>query len=317
MIVDIDIFEREIQNGSILYLSKAITLAESTLEKDNLFVEQLINRNKDRLGQAITIAISGIPGVGKSTFIEAFGAYIHQLGKKIAVLTIDPSSERSKGSILGDKTRMNHLSMLDDVFIRPSPSSNQLGGLGRNTQKNVALCEMAGYDIILIETVGVGQSETLVQHLCDLFMLLVMPASGDELQGVKKGIMEVADLFVINKADSELKSKAVVTKSQIENALHLTRDHDFSSDQIAICSAMEHTGINTIWDKVSQMIEIEKSQHRFIKKRMDQKLFWFEYELKEKLWNNFVQKNSHAIEQLKNKIVQGEIISIHDILKEF
>jgi LAO/AO transport system kinase len=317
MILELEKFEAEIKNESILYLSKAITLAESTLDKDNAFIEQLINRNKDRLGRSVTIAISGIPGVGKSTFIEAFGAYIHQMKKKIAVLTIDPSSERTKGSILGDKTRMNQLSNLNQVFIRPSPSSNQLGGLGRNTQKSVALCELAGYEIILIETVGVGQSETIVQHLCDLFMLIVMPASGDELQGVKKGIMEVADIFVINKADGELKNKAIQAKSQIENALHLTRDADFSNDQITICSSIEHTGIDIVWSQVSKLIQSKKDSHLFQKKRMEQKLFWFEYELKEKLWDAFVNKHSEKIEELKKQIKDGDYISIYEILEKF
>lgn len=296
----IEIFEQKFKARNLVALSKAFTLNESTLESDNIFVDELISRNKTMLSNGMVISISGIPGVGKSTFIECLGIYLHSLGHKIAVFSIDPSSENSKGSILGDKTRMENLSRLENVFIRPSPSSNQLGGVGLNTHRNVALAKIAGFEIIIIETVGVGQSETMVRHLSDLFVLLMMPASGDELQGVKKGIMEVADFFIIHKADGILKDKALYAKKEIEAALHYSRSD--VDDIVSVFSSMDKEGISTVWDKIKSLFKAKNEKGVLEKKRMEQYQFWFDYELKQRLYTQFLKKNNKEISELEEKI---------------
>ncbi len=210
-----------IRNGDRSILSRAITLIESVLPGDKTIAKELINRCLPFSGNSFRIGITGVPGVGKSTFIETFGLSMINEGKKVAVLAIDPSSSRTKGSILGDKTRMEKLSVDPHAFIRPSSSAGTLGGVSRNTRESIILCEAAGFDIILIETVGVGQSETAVAQMVDFFLLLMLAGGGDELQGIKRGIMEMADLIVINKADGDNKQKANLAKREYQNALHL------------------------------------------------------------------------------------------------
>jgi LAO/AO transport system kinase len=296
----IEVFEQKFKARNLVALSKAFTLNESTLESDNSLVDELIARNKSMLSNGVVISISGIPGVGKSTFIECLGTYLHSLGHKIAVFSIDPSSEHSKGSILGDKTRMENLSRLENVFIRPSPSSNQLGGVGLNTHRNVALAKIAGFDIVIIETVGVGQSETIVRHLSDLFVLLMMPASGDELQGVKKGIMEVADFFIIHKADGILKDKALYAKKEIEAALHYSRSE--VDDIVSVFSSIEKDGIMAVWDKIKSLFNAKREKGILENKRLEQYQFWFDYELKQRLYTQFLKKNNKEISELEEKI---------------
>ena len=296
----IEVFEQKFKARNLVALSKAFTLNESTLESDNSLVDELIARNKSMLSNGMVISISGIPGVGKSTFIECLGTYLHSLGHKIAVFSIDPSSEHSKGSILGDKTRMENLSRLENVFIRPSPSSNQLGGVGLNTHRNVALAKIAGFDIIIIETVGVGQSETIVRHLSDLFVLLMMPASGDELQGVKKGIMEVADFFIIHKADGILKDKALYAKKEIEAALHYSRSE--VDDIVSVFSSIEKDGIMAVWDKIKSLFNAKREKGKLENQRQEQYQFWFDYELKQRLYTQFLKKNNKEISELEEKI---------------
>jgi LAO/AO transport system kinase len=296
----IEVFEQKFKARNLVALSKAFTLNESTLESDNSLVDELIARNKSMLSNGMVISISGIPGVGKSTFIECLGTYLHSLGHKIAVFSIDPSSEHSKGSILGDKTRMENLSRLENVFIRPSPSSNQLGGVGLNTHRNVALAKIAGFDIVIIETVGVGQSETIVRHLSDLFVLLMMPASGDELQGVKKGIMEVADFFIIHKADGILKDKALYAKKEIEAALHYSRSE--VDDIVSVFSSIEKNGIMAVWDKIKSLFNAKGKKGKLENKRQEQYQFWFDYELKQRLYTQFLKKNNKEISELEEKI---------------
>jgi LAO/AO transport system kinase len=296
----IEVFEQKFKARNLVALSKAFTLNESTLEADNSLVDELIARNKSMLSNGMVISISGIPGVGKSTFIECLGTYLHSLGHKIAVFSIDPSSEQSKGSILGDKTRMENLSLLENVFIRPIPSSNQLGGVGLNTHRNVALAKIAGFDIIIIETVGVGQSETIVRHLSDLFVLLMMPASGDELQGVKKGIMEVADFFIIHKADGILKDKALYAKKEIEAALHYSRSE--VDDIVSVFSSIEKDGIMAVWDKIKSLFNAKREKGILENQRLEQYQFWFDYELKQRLYTQFLKKNNKEISELEEKI---------------
>ena len=207
--------------GDKIVLSKAITLVESTLESDHLLAEQVIEKILPHTGNSIRIGITGVPGVGKSTFIESFGKVVTSSNKKLAVLAIDPSSQRSKGSILGDKTRMSSLSIDPLAYIRPSASGNSLGGVSTKTRETMLLCEAAGYEVIFIETVGVGQSETTVKGMVDFFLLLMLAGAGDELQGIKKGIMEMADLIAITKADGDNKSKCERARREYKNALHL------------------------------------------------------------------------------------------------
>ena len=208
-------------SGDRVILSRAITVVESNLESDKVLAKTIIQEILPHSGNSIRIGITGVPGVGKSTFIEAFGKYLIKLGHKVAILSIDPSSQRSKGSILGDKTRMEQLSGMEEAYIRPSASGETLGGVANKTGESMLLCEAAGYDVILIETVGVGQSETAVHGMTDFFLLLMLAGAGDELQGIKKGIMEMADMVVINKADADNVQKSERARVQYQNALHL------------------------------------------------------------------------------------------------
>ena len=232
------------------------------------------------------IGLSGTPGVGKSTFIESFGLMLTGAGLRVAVLAVDPSSARTGGSILGDKTRMEHLSRDPQAFIRPSPAQSHLGGVARRTREAIALCEAAGYDVILIETVGVGQSETVVAEMSDLFVLLLAPAGGDELQGVKRGIMEIADLIVVNKADGDLRDTARRTCADYAGALRLLRKRpedpeDFPKAMMA--SALDRTGLDTVWQEVQALAAWRRSHGHFARRRAEQARHWFEEEVRQGL----------------------------------
>lgn len=264
-------------------LARAITLIESGRDDHRagaLALLKAVNR-ADR--QALRIGLSGAPGVGKSTFIDAFGMMLAGLGLKVAVLAVDPSSARSGGSILGDKTRMDRLSRQPAAFIRPSPSQSHLGGVARRTREAVALCEAAGHDVVLIETVGVGQSETMAAELCDIFVLLIAPAGGDELQGVKRGIMEIADLILVNKADGDLKAAAARTCADYAGALRLMRkraeDADGFPKALAI-SALEESGLQTAWAEMSALAEWRRRSGHWAARRARQARYWFGEEVR-------------------------------------
>lgn len=258
-------------------LARAITLVESGRDDhraDALALLEAVGTQK----QALRIGLSGTPGVGKSTFIESFGLMLTGMGKRVAVLAVDPSSARSGGSILGDKTRMDHLARDPNAFIRPSPSQTQLGGVARRSREAVALCEAAGFDIVLIETVGVGQSETVVAQMADLFVLLLAPAGGDELQGVKRGIMEMADLILVNKADGELKSQAMRTCADYAGALRLLRKRPQDPEgfpKALTISALEANGLETAWQEMETLIAWRRAQGVWDKNREDQASYWF------------------------------------------
>ena len=238
--LSIDDYVEGILKGDINILSQAITLVESSKTEHQAVAQEVIKRCLPSSGSSIRIGITGVPGAGKSTFIESFGKYLTGQGHKIAVLAIDPSSERSKGSILGDKTRMEELSCDPHAYIRPSPSAGSLGGVARKTREAMILCEVAGFDIILIETVGVGQSETAVHSMVDFFLLIQIAGAGDELQGIKRGIMEMADGIIINKADGNNISKAQLAKAQLQSALHLFPPHESGTEpKVLTCSAYE------------------------------------------------------------------------------
>ena len=275
----------QIAAGDRRALARAITLVESARADHRAEALALLGA----LGtgrQALRIGLSGTPGVGKSTFIEAFGLMLTGQGLKVAVLAVDPSSARSGGSILGDKTRMEQLSRHPMAFIRPSPSQAQMGGVARRTREAVALCEAAGFDVVLIETVGVGQSETVVAELCDLFLLLLAPAGGDELQGVKRGIMEMADLILVNKADGELLPTARRTCADYSGALRLLRRRPQDPDgfpKALMVSAAEGTGMTEVWGEITTLDHWRRAQGHHDRRRAEQARHWFEDEVRQGL----------------------------------
>ena len=269
-------------------LSKAITLVESNSAKHFLQAQELITELLPHTGKSIRIGITGTPGAGKSTFIESFGLWLIKQGHRVAVLAIDPSSSISKGSILGDKTRMEELSKAEHSFIRPSPSGGVLGGVARKTRESIMLCEAAGYDTILIETVGVGQSEITVRSMVDFFLLIQISGAGDELQGIKKGIMELADLIVVNKADGDNILKAQQATSELNNVLHyLTPSTKGWTTKAQTCSALHKTGLQEIWNQIEKFLDVTSKNEVFETRRKHQALQWFEDMLKDALLNRF------------------------------
>ena len=258
-------------------LGQALTLCESKLPAHRVEAEKLLQAVMPHSGNALRIGITGVPGVGKSTFIEAFGEYLIQIGKKVAVLAIDPSSAKTGGSILGDKTRMELLTQNENAFIRPSPSGGSLGGVARRTREGILLCEAAGYDVILIETVGVGQSETAVKNMVDFFMLLMLSTAGDELQGIKRGIMEMADLILINKADDPNDPKVKMAMGDYKRALHLFPPNENEwIPKVQSCSALQKKGLNEAWTVIESFENDQKIKGFWSQNRSKQALQWFE-----------------------------------------
>ena len=284
--MDIHALAQSVQLGERRALARAITLVESARADHRAQAAELLELLSLRGRQALRIGLSGTPGVGKSTFIESFGMSLIAQGMRVAVLAVDPSSTRSGGSILGDKTRMDRLSRVPEAFIRPSPSQTHLGGVARRSREAVAVCEAAGFDVVLIETVGVGQSETMVAQMADLFVLLLAPAGGDELQGVKRGIMEMADLILINKADGDLKPAATRTMADYAGALRLLRkraqDPEDFPKALAV-SALEENGLQTAWDEMSALIAWRRKHSFFDRARAEQARFWFEEDVRQAL----------------------------------
>lgn len=271
MVIDLKL----LQSGDRRTLAKAITLVESTNSDHQKEAQSLIQSILPSTGGSFRIGISGSPGVGKSTFIEAFGKELTNRGLKIAVLAVDPTSPVSGGSILGDKTRMEELSQDQNAFIRPSPSSGSLGGVAFKTREALLLCEAAGFDVILVETVGVGQSEYEVADLVDYFTLLMLPGGGDELQGIKKGILELADVVVVNKADGANKQNAETTKNDYQNAFNLMAGHDESVVQVLTCSALEKANIKEIADSIFKDLDELKKSGKLENNRKHQNISWF------------------------------------------
>ena len=297
---------------NIASLSTAITLLESTRKDDKIIAKELISLCLPQSGNSIRIGITGVPGVGKSTFIEAFGKVLLNDGKKVAVLAIDPSSEFSGGSILGDKTRMEELSQLDNVFIRPSPAGKTLGGVAQKTRESILLCEAAGFDIILIETVGVGQSETMVHSMVDFFLLLMLSGAGDELQGIKRGIMEMADTLVITKADGDNLQKAKLASREYQNALHLFPPNPNEwIPKSMICSSTTGENISKLLKIIHSFVNQTKINGWFEKKRHTQDKFWFTETLKELILNQFFNdtKIGEKIDTIESQIIEGKISS--------
>jgi LAO/AO transport system kinase len=297
--------------GNISALSRAITLVESTNVIHLAKANEVINACLPHANKSVRIGITGVPGVGKSTFIEAFGKYLTSLGKKVAVLAVDPSSTISHGSILGDKTRMEELVKDANAYIRPSASGETLGGVARKTRETITLCEAAGFDTILIETVGVGQSETAVHSMVDFFLLLKISGAGDELQGIKRGIMEMADAIVINKADGDNIKKANLAKTEFNRALHLFPAKKSGwTPTTSTCSAITHDGIPEVWKTILNFIELTKANNYFFEKRKEQNQYWMLETINEQLKTNFY--NHPEIQNLLDstkKAVQNDEIS--------
>lgn len=299
-------FVAQIRKGNVTYLSRAITLIESTNPKHYKKAEQIINECLPFANQSIRIGITGVPGVGKSTFIETFGKTFTKKGSKVAVLAVDPSSSLNKGSILGDKTRMEELVRDKNAFIRPSPSGNSLGGVAQKTRESIVLCEAAGYDVIFIETVGVGQSETSVRSMVDFFLLLKLAGAGDELQGIKRGIIEMADAIVINKADNDNIKRAKLAKNEFSRALHLFPEKESGwTPRVSTCSAIHNKGIDDISDLVDEFIKVTKSNGYFEKQRSQQNEFWLRETIEQQLKNNFY--NHSAVKKALKKISSAVI----------
>ncbi|NQV78463.1 MAG: methylmalonyl Co-A mutase-associated GTPase MeaB [Lutibacter sp.] len=299
--------------GDRVLLSRAITIVESNLESDKILAKEIIQAILPYSGKSIRIGITGVPGVGKSTFIESFGKHLITKGKRVAILSIDPSSQRSKGSILGDKTRMEELANMEEAYIRPSASGDTLGGVANKTGETMLLCEANGYDVVLIETVGVGQSETAVHGMTDFFLLLMLSGAGDELQGIKKGIMEMADMVVINKADGDNIRMSEMARLQYQNALHIFPQSESGwSPVVSTASAIKNIGIDTVWNEVCNFKELVDENGYFEKNRIYQQIQWMYNNINEELKNLFygsptIKKNLSILEK---EIVSAKISSV-------
>jgi len=300
----------KIKKGNITALSKAITLSESNIESDKILSNKILSNLKLDKKDTIRIGITGVPGAGKSTFIESFGNYLSHLGIKLAVLTIDPSSRSTKGSILGDKTRMETLSAKKNVFIRPSPASNFQGGVGKNTPETIFLCESAGYEVILIETVGVGQNEISVADMVDFFLLLKIAGSGDELQGIKRGIIEMSDLIVINKCDGDNIEESIKAKNEFKLALQLFPNKKSNwKPEVLTCSSINNEGLDNIWNSINQYIDLTKKNNYFFENRIKQSKSNLLKVIDESLRMSFFKRKSvnNKLEKLIQQIEDQEI----------
>jgi LAO/AO transport system kinase len=301
-----------ILNGNRVIMGQAITLVESLLPEHNELAQQIIERCLPYSGKSIRIGVTGVPGAGKSTFIEAFGKYLTSLGHKVAVLAIDPSSTRTRGSILGDKTRMEDLSTDENAFIRPSPSAGTLGGVARKTHEIIFLCEAAGFDVVLVETVGVGQSETAVHSMVDFFLLVLIAGAGDELQGIKRGIMEMADAIIINKADGDNIDKANLAARSYANALHLFPPTDSGwTPKVLTCSSIQNHGVSDIWTMISDYKSLTTTNDYFYIKRNKQSLdvmySTINEQIKYKFYNN--EAVMEKIPEIEKSVISGKCSS--------
>ena len=317
----IDNLKENLLNGQRRALAKAITLVESSRADHQVEAQELLNDILPHTGKSIRLGFTGTPGVGKSTFIEAFGLYLTERGYKVAVLAVDPSSTRTGGSILGDKTRMELLSKDPMAFIRPSPSGCTLGGVARRTREAMLLCEAAGYDVVLIETVGVGQSEIAVADMVDMFLLMLSPGGGDELQGIKRGIMELADLVIINKADGDLKPAATRAAADYTSALHLMRPKTTCwTASVVLASALKGEGLEQVWEKIQAFEMAMKESAELDKMRSEQARAWMWSEIHDQLMDAFQTSHPERLAEME-VAVRGRKIpptaAARGLLKDF
>lgn len=319
---NINEFTDGILSSNISYVSKAITLVESTKKEHQEQAQEIINAVIGYSGKSFRLGITGVPGVGKSTFIESYGLEVINRGHKLAVLAIDPSSQLSKGSILGDKTRMEQLSINPQAFIRPSPSAGTLGGVTRKTKESIVICEAAGFDYIMVETVGVGQSETAVHELTDFFLLLMLAGAGDELQGIKRGIMEMADGMVITKADGNNVDKAKSARAEYSRALHLFPPTESGwIPEVLTCSSTENTGISDVFEMIEKYQRHTMANGYFNEKRIQQIKQWLHQTIHDALIDKFYSNQNirreldRAEQQLSQNLVNPYQIA-QDLLKK-
>lgn len=305
---DVDTLIRGVCAGQRSHLAMAITLVESRAPKHRRLAHELMQRILPHTGGALRVGLTGVPGAGKSTFIEALGMSLCAQGKKVAVLAVDPSSSIHGGSILGDKTRMEDLARHANAFIRPSPSGNSLGGVTARTREALLLCEAAGYDVVLVETVGVGQSETEVRTMTDFFLLLQIAGAGDELQGIKKGVIELADAIVVNKADGDNQRKAELAKVEYSRILNFL--HSFTpgwQPQALSCSALEGDGIDHVWALVLKFRDEMTASGVFERRRREQNVDWFHALLQQAVMQRFTESNRERIQALEDAVGRGEV----------
>ncbi len=303
-----DEYVKGILDGNTTILARAITLVESQKYEHQTLASEILNEIIPFTGHARRIGVSGIPGVGKSTFIETFGmALINQQKAKVAVLAVDPSSEKTGGSILGDKTRMSELSQNTHAFIRPTPSAGHLGGVARKTRESALLCEAAGFDTIIIETVGVGQSETMVAQMVDFFLLLLQPGAGDDLQGIKRGIMEVAHLICVNKSDGENESLSKVARHEYENALHILRSNDSWIPSVIEISALYKKGLDKVSEILDKFFTEQKEEVQSVRKK--QELLWLHEIINEKFLGQLesMKEVNMALQEMEQKVLTSEV----------
>jgi LAO/AO transport system kinase len=301
----VDDYVQAIREDDRAILSQAITLAESTRAEHQDKARQILNACLPYSGDSIRVAITGVPGVGKSTFIETLGARLVDNGRRLAILAIDPTSERTKGSILGDKTRMGELARRDDVFIRPSPTGGSLGGVARTTRETMLLCEAAGFDTVFVETVGVGQSEVKVHSMVDFFLLLALAGAGDELQGIKRGIVEMADAIAVNKADGDNRAAAERAQSELQRALQLfPPDTSGRTPPVLTCSALTGEGIDAVWQTIDDFCSQAQSDGSFARRRQRQAIYWMHQTIEHRLRSDFV---NHPAVQSALKDVEAQV----------
>lgn len=306
--MDIEKLTEGLLEGKLRPLSRAITLVESSNPEHYENAARLLENILPHTGRSIRVGISGVPGVGKSTFIEAFGKYLTSQGHRVAVLAVDPSSQLTGGSILGDKTRMEELSRDENAFIRPSPAGSTLGGVARKTRETMLLCEAAGYDVVLVETVGVGQSEITVASMVDFFMLLQLANAGDELQGIKKGVMEIADAIIINKAEGDNRQRAEIAKGQYQNALHILRPKSKNwTVPVLLCSALYSEGITEVWNMVTEFRDKLTASGEFADKRQRQAVDWLWTLVMDDLKELFMSNHNvqAKLNQIQESVVKG------------
>ncbi len=305
--LDADAYTKGVLGGDRVVLSRAITLIESHLEADKPLAQEVLENILPHTGGSVRVGITGVPGVGKSTFIEVFGGFVTALNKKIAVLAVDPTSQLTKGSIMGDKTRMEQLAHNPLAYIRPSPSRQTLGGVAHKTRETILLCEAAGFEVIVVETVGVGQSETVVKNMTDFFLLLMLAGAGDELQGIKRGIMEMADAIAITKADGNNVAASKLAALDYQNALHLYPPNGSGwFAPVLTCSAVNQTGIADLWKIIEKHQEVTKENGFYDRNRQNQNLEWMHSHIKQVLEDRFYE----------NKNVKNWLISIENAVRD-